>query len=138
MINKKVILYLGIIFAFIVAIHSCEYATIPPPPTEVVPEDTTDNDTIPSDTIVVTEIKFSTDIAPALDANCKVCHSGTRKPDFRAANSYSSLKTNGYITAPGATSVLYLKIKSGHNSSKITTTVREKLIKWIDDGAKNN
>ncbi len=82
---------------------------------------------------------FETDIQPIFTANCISCHGVTQLPDLRDGKSYAALKQGGYITPPGATSILYLQMTT--NSEHIPrSTAADKLevLYWINQGALNN
>lgn len=90
---------------------------------------------IPVDTVV----HFKTVISPIFTANCIGCHNGSRSPDLRANNAYSSLTTGGFVNLPASTSVLYVQITTSGSHIPRTTTLQKQLIySWISQGAKNN
>jgi hypothetical protein len=84
-----------------------------------------------------TQILFQTDIQPVFTDNCITCHRGSRNPDLRAGNSYTSLSTGGYITPADETCKLYSKVNSGHPSG-LSTADRQKILLWVKQGAQNN
>jgi hypothetical protein len=83
---------------------------------------------------------FQTDIQPIFNSICITCHNGkTQFPDLRSGKSYTSLSSGGYITPPGATSILYHQMTT--NSAHIPrSTAADKLevLYWINQGAHNN
>lgn len=83
---------------------------------------------------------FQTDIQPIFTANCIACHNGKIQfPDLRSGNSYASLKSGGYITPPGETSILYHQITTNSAHIPRTTAVQKlEILYWIDQGALNN
>ena len=83
-------------------------------------------------------VYFKTEIQPIFTANCITCHKGTRNPDLREGNSYTSLTTSGYVSLPAESSRLYLKITSGGHNSFTLPGEKEKILIWIQQGAKNN
>lgn len=87
-----------------------------------------------------TELFFSTDVLPIFTKNCLSCHSGSISPDLRAENAYESL-LDGYISADpvndAESSLIYTKLESGH-STKIGALELDIILKWIQQGAKNN
>jgi hypothetical protein len=82
---------------------------------------------------------LSADIQPIFNANCITCHGGTQAPDLRTGKSYNALTKGGYVNLPGETSKLYVQIttNSGH-VPKTTDTEKQKILYWINQGAKNN
>jgi hypothetical protein len=82
---------------------------------------------------------LSADIQPIFNANCITCHGGTQPPDLRTGKSYNALTKGGYVNLPGETSKLYVQIttNSGH-VPKTTDTEKQKILYWINQGAKNN
>jgi hypothetical protein len=83
-------------------------------------------------------VHFQAVIQPLFTNNCVTCHKGARNPNLTDGNSYSSLKTGGYITPADSTCRLYVKVKSGHPSPSFQETDRQKIYIWIKQGAKNN
>ena len=81
---------------------------------------------------------LSGDIQPIFTANCISCHGGTRTPDLRSGKSYSSLTTNGLVSSPASSSVLYTKMTSSDHTSRSTDAEKLKVLYWIQQGAKNN
>ena len=84
-------------------------------------------------------VKFSADIQPIFDNNCVSCHSGSLAPNLSDGKSFSSL-VPGYVnlTTP-ADSKLYKQLTT--NSSHIPRTTdleKQKILKWIEQGAKND
>lgn len=86
------------------------------------------------------EISFATDLQPFFNANCISCHPDDSQPDLQAGNSYNSLIGGGYInTADPANSLLYLKISTGGSMETFSTPQGTAMVlKWIEQGAKNN
>lgn len=104
---------------------SCEYETIVPKVIELPDE----------------PVSFAEQVLPALQsAGCATCHSGGVAPDLRADKAYTSLLNGGYLNvADPADSKLVKKINSGHaTSGNLSGTDKALLIKWIEEGAKNN
>jgi hypothetical protein len=84
------------------------------------------------------EWKLSEDIQPIFNANCVTCHGGTTAPDLREGKSHNSLTRGGYVNLPGETSRLYVKITSSGHAPRSTDTEKQKILYWINQGAKNN
>jgi hypothetical protein len=84
-----------------------------------------------------TQILFQADIQPIFTGTCILCHKGSRNPDLRTGNSYTSLSTGGFITPANETCTLYSKVNSGHPTS-LSTADRQKILLWIKQGAQNN
>lgn len=84
-------------------------------------------------------VSFQTEVLPIFTSNCITCHGGARNPNLTAANAWTSLTTGGYVnTTTPESSVIYVKIASGHNSSGVSETQKQKLLAWITQGALNN
>ncbi len=68
------------------------------------------------------------------------CHNGKIQfPDLRSGKSYASLKSGGYITPPGETSILYHQITTNSAHIPRTTDVQKlEVLYWINQGALNN
>ena len=86
----------------------------------------------------VDTVLFQTEIQPIFTANCIVCHKGTRNPDLRDGQSYSSLTTGGFVNLPAETSKLYSQITSGSHDSFTLPGEKQKILIWILQGAQNN
>jgi hypothetical protein len=85
-------------------------------------------------------IYFATDLAPVFEANCSTCHSGALSPSFKATDSYGALVNGGYVdTNNPEESKLIVKISIPHPSNDpLSLTEKAMILKWIEDGAKNN
>ena len=115
------ILFVGILFCTV----SCEYETIVPVEVDLGDED----------------VLFSTQVVPIFDeAACTGCHKGSTDPDLRAENAYSSLTSGGYVNLDDpASSEIVTKIEEGHaTSGNLSATQKALLLKWIEQGAKDN
>jgi hypothetical protein len=86
----------------------------------------------------VEPVLFQTQIQPIFTNNCITCHKGSRNPDLRDGNSYSSLTTGGYVNLPAASSRLYEQVVSGSHSSFTLDTEKQLILIWIGQGALNN
>jgi len=86
----------------------------------------------------VIPVLFQTEIQPIFTANCIVCHKGSRNPDLRDGNSYNSLTTGGYVNLPAESSKLNSKINSGSHDGFTLPAEKQKILIWIQQGAKNN
>ena len=102
---------------------SCEYQTI-----------------VPYDVVIPdTPVDFTTQIEPIfIQLNCKMCHTGSFKPNFEQGKVYASLINMNLVdTAHPEESILMEKINAGHNTAKDMTAAQKALIlKWITEGAK--
>lgn len=91
---------------------------------------------------ITTELKFSTEILPIFNEKCNTsgCHAtGGIAPDLSPANAYNSLMTGGYVsTEDPSGSVLYHVITTGSMKSFSTAEYNQKILTWIEQGAKNN
>lgn len=105
---------------------ACEYETIVPEKVVLPDEDT--------------PILFSTQIEPFFVAKCNTCHAA-QSPILTQGKVFGSLNTGGYLnTADPAQSVVYTKTKGGHpgGSNSLSATELALLLRWIEEGAKNN
>lgn len=83
-------------------------------------------------------IDFTEEIMPIFKSNCAVCHSTNQPPKLSSGNAYASLIDGGYIntTSPESSS-LYTKLLPGEtHEGRITTPDLEKILVWIQQGAK--
>ena len=80
---------------------------------------------------------FQADLQPVFSTTCILCHKGTRNPDLRNGNSYTSLSTGGFITPADSTCKLYVKVNSGHPAS-LSDINRQKILLWVKQGTHNN
>jgi hypothetical protein len=81
---------------------------------------------------------FQTEVQPIFTANCITCHHGSRNPDLRSGNSYSSLTSGGYVNSPAETSRLYVQITSSSHTSLTLPAEKQLIFNWIQQGAMNN
>ena len=110
-----------ILIAGIIGISSCEKYTFTPPKISTV------------DTV-----HFTADIQPIFNAKCISCHGATKAPDLREGKSYQALTKGGYITPPNETCKLYTKMTGADHSPKSSDTDKQKVLIWLNQGAKNN
>jgi hypothetical protein len=89
-------------------------------------------------------VSFSNDILPFIESSCAKtgCHAaGGLQPDLSATNAYTSLTVFGYVetdTSKADQSIIYQKLTTGSMSKYATDKDRAFLLKWIEQGAKNN
>jgi hypothetical protein len=95
-------------------------------------------------------VSFKNDIQPIFNANCNTsgCHSGNKPAgnlNLESANAYANLmdSKSGYIDLlHPENSILYVSITSKTNpmppSGKLDECVTGLILKWIQQGAKNN
>jgi hypothetical protein len=81
---------------------------------------------------------FETDIQPIFTSNCITCHGGAQSPDLRDGKSYAALIKLKYVTPPGETSGLYMQLNSSSHASRTTSSEKQKVLYWINQGALNN
>lgn len=86
----------------------------------------------------VDSVHFQIQIQPIFSNNCITCHKGSKNPDLRDGNSYSSLTTGGYVNLPAANSKLYSQVISGSHASFTLDTEKQLILIWIGQGALNN
>lgn len=83
-------------------------------------------------------VSFDTVIQPLFTSNCISCHGAIRNPDLREGKSYESLTKGGYVTLPAETSRLYSTITSGSHISYLDDPEKQKVLYWIEQGARDN
>jgi hypothetical protein len=81
---------------------------------------------------------YAADIQPIFNTNCISCHGGAQAPDLRDGKSYAALTKIRFITLPGESSGLYIQLNSSSHSAKTTSTEKQKILYWINQGALNN
>lgn len=84
-------------------------------------------------------ISFSSQIAPIFAEKCISCHKpGSTSPDLTATNAYTQIVPK-YINATTPTSSkIYTYPTSGTHYAKVTATQAALILKWIQEGTKNN
>jgi len=119
--KKKLLLIIGLV---ILGITSCEYKYIDP----IVVE-------LPDD-----PVSFAEQVEPIFQDKCATCHSSTN-PILTEGDAYDNLINGNYVdTLAPESSVLYEKVEEGHpgGSSALNATQLALILKWIQEGAKNN
>jgi hypothetical protein len=82
---------------------------------------------------------LSSDIQPIFNGICVNCHNGSLKPDLRQGKSWDALTKGGYVKLPGETSFLYVQITTqADHIPRTTSTEKQKILYWINQGALNN
>jgi len=82
---------------------------------------------------------FQADIQPIFNGICINCHNGIQKPDLRSGKSYDALTKGGFVKAPGETSILYIQITTNSDHiPRTTSSEKQKILYWINQGALNN
>jgi hypothetical protein len=82
-------------------------------------------------------IHFQQDLQPIFN-RCTECHGATKAPDLRDGKSYAALTKGHYVDTPGLTSKLYLKMTGPEHTPRSSDDEKQKVLKWINDGALNN
>ena len=92
-----------------------------------------------------TNVSFSTDIQPIFTNNCVACHGGSTSPNLTASKAYASLTSNNLVVSGNASgSKLYSRMTGANGNSvmppsgKLSTSDLNKVLVWINEGAKNN
>ncbi len=121
--KKSIKLIFAGMITWILVLSSCEKVVFPVP--EIILPDT---------------VSYSLEIQPIWNENCIQCHPPTRGLDLRVDVSYDELISGEYIdTANAPESELMKKLYGSHVSTAPTTETEKQLIlKWINEGAKNN
>jgi hypothetical protein len=117
----KLILVAAILTAIIAGLSSCEKYSF-----------------IPQKISTVDTVHFQADVQPIFSANCLSCHGATKAPDLRDGKSYAALTKGSYITLPGETSKLYTKMTGSDHSPRSSDIDKQKVLIWINQGARNN
>lgn len=120
---KKFILLGSFILTFFTA---CEWQTIEPEIIELPNE----------------EVLFGTQIQPIFTAKCISCHTNFN-PKLTEGVAYNNLKNGGYInTTSPAESKIYTTFSASngyhYGQNKLTAVEMATILKWIEEGAKNN
>jgi hypothetical protein len=110
------------VFSAFLLLSSCEYDTIEP---DIIP--------IPPDQT----ISFIQDILPVFSAKCVECHDGNRKPDLRNDKAYGAL-INEYINTNEPESSKLYEVLTGFHSDKASAQEKQLILRWIEQGAKDN
>lgn len=88
------------------------------------------------------DISYAQEIQPIFNSKCTSCHGGTSPAiglDLEAANSYNNLINGNFINVSDpVNSLLYVKINSGSMAIYASDLDRATILKWIEEGAKNN
>lgn len=110
----------SVTLALITGLQSCEQY-------EILPEE------------VIEEVTF-TDVQAIFNKSCVGCHDGvTANPVLTEGVAYNNLINGSFInTETPEESLLYTKIKSSDHSLYSSSGDRNKILKWIQDGALNN
>ena len=121
---------LGNIIMILIAvfISSCQWVTIEVPAVNI-PEDQ--------------EVSFATDIQPIFNAKCTDCHSASSPPkgvDLTEGHAYNTISTKELAdtTAPSSSLIYSVPSSTGTHFSKYSTEQAAYVLKWIEQGAKNN
>ncbi len=137
---KIIKLFLAVV-AIALLFSQCGYNFIVPiPPEPEIPIDTIN----PPDSTVVL-VSFKTDIVPIFNNGnyCVACHTtGKQLPDLTPDKAFASLNSTRYVnkTTP-AESKIYKHPHpdtSTHQQKKYNSAQAAKVLKWIQEGAKNN
>ncbi len=126
---KRLLIYVGVIFAISFGITGC-YKDV------ILPDAAVDPDGPPQ------AVSFKTDLAPLFNTKCAVagCHvSDAHKPYMLTDISYIQVVNNGYVnTSIPKQSILYLKINGEMKEYIPSASDRQKVYDWIRNGAPNN
>jgi len=129
--KKNIILFPGLII--LIFITSCETEYVEP--IKVSPNE---------------KVSFSLDIQPIFNGNCVFCHPGSDPLDLTEKNSYDHLWNHPpdapfVDTANPALSILYERMTNTGSSSGpmppsgiLSSTKTSLVLRWIEEGAKDN
>ena len=125
-IKRLMTILAGLGFLFLVS--SCEYDWIEPTKIPEVPTPDT--------------VSYSLNIQPIWDASCSMsgCHSNNGwDPVLTTDKSYNELISNGFVNVAVPTeSEIYKVMRTGSMSQYSNTANNALVLKWIQQGAKNN
>lgn len=131
----KIIKLLFAVVVVALLFSNCEYNFIVP--IEVPPTDPDNPDT--------TTVYFSTDVEPIFNNGnyCTACHAtGKTPPDLTTGNAYSAINSTRYLnTGTPEESLIYkypLPETTTHMQKKYNSAQAATILKWIQQGAKNN
>lgn len=98
--------------------------------------------TVPPVATAAAAPSFAAQIKPMLEAQCGVCHGGTRALGGLKVTDYESLAKGGnsgpaFVAGSPDQSVIVIKMKQSH-PAVLSSTDLQMLIDWIAAGAKNN
>ena len=98
-----------------------------------------EKETIKPIVVNVASATFTADVWPSF-SSCAGCHSGRKIFDASTRDkAWTSLTTKGLVTLPSSGSILMTHINAAHQSTaSYSAEQKAKIVKWIDDGAKNN
>lgn len=110
--SSLMLVLLGILF-----LSSCEKVVFEPP-------------------VVEGQVSFATEVAPPISADCGKCHAGMKSQ----VNFYEALAKGGYIdTVNTASSKIYQQLQNNAAHKGYTSAENlAKILKWFEQGAKNN
>jgi len=124
---KKYLALLILIAGIVAMLPSCYYEEIEFDEPVIIPGDT---------------VSFSLEVVPIFEARCNasVCHGGSKDPNLTPDNAYNSLMNDGYVnTTTPSSSIIYTCILPGGSMVSYAKQGDANLIlKWIQEGAKNN
>ncbi|MFN8257197.1 MAG: hypothetical protein U0W24_15995 [Bacteroidales bacterium] len=111
-----------------VFINSCQWVTIDLPSVDI-PDDQ--------------EVSFATDIQPIFNAKCTDCHSASSPPkgiDLTEGHAYNTISTKELAdtVAPSSSLIYAVPSPTGTHSSKYSNEQAAYVLKWIEQGAKDN
>ncbi|HOY37711.1 MAG: hypothetical protein KBB11_07545 [Bacteroidales bacterium] len=90
--------------------------------------------TAPADTV-----KLSTHVQPVLYNKCASCHFAGTTLDLESADIYNSLISGNFVdTASPENSRLFSEPDPGHADDYLTVDEHTLIVRWIQQGAKNN
>jgi hypothetical protein len=126
--NNYLGINIGIVIGMIILFGSCQWVTIDLP--EV---------SIPQDKVV----SFSAEIQPIFEAKCVDCHGVSSPPngvDLTSEHAYNTIQTKELAdTVNPEASIIYVHPSpTGTHFSKYSNEQAAYVLKWIEQGAKNN
>jgi hypothetical protein len=84
------------------------------------------------------EVSYTDDIVPIFENKCVGCHGGTREPNLSTGTAHETLKAGNYLTPANESALLYSGMTADDHPVKPSEEEKQKILKWIKDGAPEN
>ena len=129
---KRIFIYTGIIFTFIIVLSGC-YKDI------ITPEMASGPDDLPPQ-----QVSFQTELAPMFNTSCAIsgCHaSGAHAPYLTTALAYTQIVNGGFLNLAAPKESKFYQMVTGDMAQYMPTPAKtnaQKVYDWIRNGAPNN
>jgi len=84
------------------------------------------------------DVSYSSDIIPIFESKCIGCHAGNREPNLITGEAYESLRSGNYLTPADESALLFSGMTADDHPVKPSEEEKQKILKWIKDGAPEN